>query len=265
VAYDAWLGGCDICKDDENLSSMSFNPFEKRVKETLKLRDRAEAETGEKKIYMPNVTAETKTMIERARYVKSMGGEYAMVDILTVGWSGLQTLRDADLGLVLHAHRAMHGALTRNPNHGISMLVLAKLARLIGVDQLHIGTVVGKMEGGAHEVEDIGEEVEERVVRPHGHVLAENWHHIKPTFAVCSGGLHPGHVPALVRMLGRDIIIQIGGGVHGHPGGTVAGATAARQAVDAVMEGQSLSEYAKSHRELAAALSKFSRTKEGYQ
>ena len=27
VAYDAWVGGCDVVKDDENLSSQSFNPF----------------------------------------------------------------------------------------------------------------------------------------------------------------------------------------------------------------------------------------------
>ena len=30
VAYEAWAGGCDIVKDDENLSSQKFNPFEDR-------------------------------------------------------------------------------------------------------------------------------------------------------------------------------------------------------------------------------------------
>lgn len=265
VAYDAWLGGCDITKDDENLSSLSFNPFRKRVEETLKMRDKAENETGERKVYMPNITAETSTMLDRAKYVKAMGGEYVMVDIITVGWSALQTLRDADLGLVLHAHRAMHGALTRNKKHGISMLVIAKIARLIGVDQLHIGTVVGKMEGGASEVELIEEEMEKNIIRPHGHVLAQKWAGMKPVFAVCSGGLHPGHVPKLVKMLGKDIVIQMGGGIHGHPEGTIAGAAALRQSVDAVMEGISLKEYSKTHRELAVALSKFGKTKEGYE
>ncbi len=265
VAYDAWLGGCDIVKDDENLSSQGFNPFKKRIAETLKMRDKAEKETGEKKIYMPNVTAETKTMLERTRYVKSLGGEYVMVDIITEGWGALQTLRDADLGLVIHAHRAMHGAFTRSKSHGISMLVVAKIARLIGVDQLHIGTAVGKMEGGAHEVEDIEEDIEENIIRPHGHVLAEDWLGKKPLFAVCSGGLHPGHVPKLVRMLGKDIIIQMGGGIHGHPEGTTAGAAAARQAVDAVTEGVQLKYYAEKHRELAVALSKFGKVKERYE
>jgi len=48
VAYEAWYGGCDVVKDDENLSSQRFNPFEDRVIQTLELRDRAESETGEK-------------------------------------------------------------------------------------------------------------------------------------------------------------------------------------------------------------------------
>ncbi len=255
VAYEAWAGGCDIVKDDENLSSQGFNRFNERVKLTLRMRERAERETGERKVYMPNVTAETNEMLKRARFVRSQGGRYIMVDILTCGWAGLQTLRDADLGMVMHAHRAGHAAFTRGM-HGISMLVVAEIARIIGVDQLHVGTAVGKMEGGREEVTDIVKEMEkDRVPAKTGrHKLPENWHGAKPVFAVCSGGLHPGHVPPLVRMMGRDIIIQMGGGIHGHPGGTRAGATAARQAVDAVMGGEGLTKYAKTHSELYDAI-----------
>ena len=259
VAYDAWIGGCDIVKDDENLASQSFNRFESRVIETLRMRDKAEKETGEKKVYMPNVTAETSEMIKRMNFVKHCGGEYAMVDILTIGWSGLQTLRNynQEIKLVLHAHRAGHAALTRNPKHGISMLVIAKLTRLIGMDQLHIGTAVGKMEGPAREVTFLEEEIEKSIIREKGHALAEKWHNIKPMFAVCSGGLHPGLIPKLIKLLGNDIILQLGGGIHGHPFGTVKGAMAARQAVDAAMKDISLKEYAKSHHELKLALNKW--------
>jgi ribulose-bisphosphate carboxylase large chain len=240
VAYNAWIGGLDIVKDDENLTSQPFNKFYSRVKETLKLRDKAEKETGEKKMYMANVSAETKEMLKRAHFVKSCGGEYAMVDILTVGWSGLQTLREEneDLKLVLHAHRAMHGAITRNKNHGISMAFIADAAKLIGVDQLHIGTAVGKML-----------ETKEDVI-----ALSKR---VKPVFPVCSGGLYPGLIPPLVRMLGNDIIIQAGGGVHGHPWGTTAGAKAMRQAIDATMAKKTLKEWAKTHKELDLAVKKW--------
>ncbi len=256
VAFDAWEGGCDIVKDDENLTSQRFNPFKKRVVKTLKARDRAEKKTGERKMYMPNITGGTKQMLERAQIVKEHGGEYVMLDIITSGWSALQTLREADMGLVIHAHRAMHAAMTRDPSHGISMLVIAKLARLIGVDQIHIGTIIGKMEGKRMEVEEIEQQIEKGIIKPgyDTHSLGEEWGKIKPVFAVSSGGLHPGHVPKLIKMLGKDIIIQMGGGIHGHPKGTQKGAMAARQAVEASMEGISLKKYSETHKELDMAL-----------
>lgn len=257
VAKDAWMGGCDVVKDDENLTSMSFNNFKKRVKKTLKARDQAERATGNVKVYMPNVTSGAQEMLRRAEYVKSQGGRYAMIDIITAGWAGLQTLRNANLGLIIHAHRAMHAAMTRNKKHGISMLTLAKIARLIGVDQLHIGTVVGKMHGGEREVKNIEQEVEERLITEHGHVLEQDWYNIRPTFAVSSGGLYPGLVGKLMSKLGNNIIIQAGGGIHGHPNGTRKGAMAMKQAVQAVMEGKTLNEKAENNRELRTALEKW--------
>jgi ribulose-bisphosphate carboxylase large chain len=255
VAYDAWIGGCDIVKDDENLSSQGFNPFEKRVIETLRMRNKAEAETGEKKIYIPNVTAETNEMIRRSRFVKQHGGEYVMIDVITSGFSALQTLREE--GMIIHAHRAGHAAFTRG-KHGISMLAIAKLCRLIGVDQLHIGTIFGKMKGGAKEVKTIEIEIEKKIVpQLEGHALEQKWFNIKPVFAVCSGGLHPGMVPHIVKILGKNVIAQFGGGCHGHPYGTIFGAKAIRQAVDAVMQGIPLEEYALKHFELKTALDKW--------
>ena len=242
VAYEAWVGGCDIVKDDENLSGQRFNRFEDRLTKTLESREKAERETGEKKVYMVNITAETEEMVKRADYVKAHGGEYVMVDILTCGFAALQTLRDRDLDLVIHAHRAGHAAFTKNPKHGISMQVIAKVARAIGVDQLHIGTVVGKMFETKEEVAE------------NRRALKEPMANLKPVLPVASGGLHPGLVPTLINFFGEDFVIQAGGGIHGHRNGTVAGAKAMRQSVDASLRGISLGEYAKTHRELKSAL-----------
>ena len=259
VAYEAWVGGLDIVKDDENLTSMTFNPFDERIKLTLKARDEAQKKTGEYKMYMPNITADTDEMIRRAEYVKRMGGEYIMIDILTAGFASLQTIRNLNLGMVIHAHRAGHGAITRDPEHGMTMLVIAKLARLIGVDQLHIGTVIGKMEGSAIEVSEIEEEIDSEFIpaKRKSHHLEQSWDRIKPVFPVCSGGLHPGHVPKLLKLMGTNIIAQFGGGCHGHPDGTRSGAMAIRQAVTAAMKKQKLETAAKRHPELARALEKF--------
>ncbi|MCX6709642.1 MAG: type III ribulose-bisphosphate carboxylase [Candidatus Woesearchaeota archaeon] len=257
VAYNAWVGGCDVVKDDENLTNQSFNPFAKRIVETLRKRNAAEKYTGERKIYLANVTAETREMIKRAKFVKRHGGEFVMIDVLTAGFSAVQTLREMDLGVAIHAHRAMHAAITRNPRHGIAMLPLAKIYRLIGVDSLHIGTAVGKMEGRGAEVSDIEEEIEGKSILERKTVLSQEWGGIKPVLAVCSGGLYPGVIPELMRIMGKDILIQAGGGIHGHPDGTTAGAKAMRQAIFASQLNYPLKKYAKENPELRKAIDKW--------
>jgi len=260
VCGQAWRGGLDVVKDDENLTSMSFNKFEKRIEETLKIRDKVENETGEKKIYMPNITAPLTTMKKRADFVIDHGGEYIMLDILTVGFSALQEIRDYldDKNVVIHAHRAMHAAITRNKKHGITMLALAKLMRLIGMDQLHTGTVVGKMEGGRQEIIEINKTItEQKIVGNNLTMLDQDWYNIKPALPVASGGLSPLHIPELMEILGKDMVFQFGGGCHGHPGGTEAGARAIRQSISSVLEGYDLKEYAKHHIELARAIEKW--------
>lgn len=266
VAEESWKGGCDIVKDDENLTSQPFNQFSDRLTETLEARDRAEEETGEKKVYMCNVTAPLSTMMERAEEIKKQGGRYMMIDVVTTGFSALQEIRRNGPDLVMHAHRAMHAAMTRKEKHGITMQVLGQLYRLIGVDQLHIGTAVGKMEGGKEKVKWIEDNVEELEISekeiPREYKdrrLTNKWHGTKPVFAVSSGGLHPGHVDPLLDFLGKDIIIQSGGGIHGHPDGSKAGARAMRQAINAKMKEITPQEYAKNHEELKKALEKWKR------
>jgi len=227
VAYEAWIGGC---------------PFETRVTKTLENRDKAQEETGERKVYMVNLTAETKEILRRADFVLDHGGEYIMLDILTCGFAALQTLREQDLDLVIHAHRAGHAAFTKNPKQGISMRVIAKISRIIGVDQLHVGTVVGKMFETREEVAENCEALRNEIAG------------LKKVLPVASGGLHPGLVPALMEFFGKDFVIQAGGGIHGHRDGTIAGAKAMRQAVDATLREIPSSEYAGTHRELEIAL-----------
>ncbi|MEA1904678.1 MAG: RuBisCO large subunit C-terminal-like domain-containing protein, partial [Candidatus Hadarchaeota archaeon] len=242
-----WIGGLEIVKDDENLTDMSFNRFEDRIPKTLAKRDEAEEETGEKKLYFPNVTAPLSEMKRRSDLVIDHGGEYVMIDILTAGWSALQEMRDYLDGkkIGIHAHRAQHAAFTEPKDHGISMLSIAKFARLAGVDNLHAGTIVGKMGGEKQEILDIYD------------FLRSELHGLKKTIPVASGGLHPGLVDDLIDIFGTDLVIQAGGGVHGHPGGTESGARAMRQAVEARMNKISLQDYAEDHPELAKALEKW--------
>ncbi len=259
LAYQAWVGGVDTVKDDENLTSMIFNRFKKRIDLTLKMKRLAEKETGETKIYMPNISAETTEMIKRMNYVQRKNGNYIMVDVLTVGFSALQTVRNKSK-LPIHAHRAMHAALTKDKKHGISMLVLAKLARLIGVDTLHVGTAfIGKMFETKKEVLDTEREIERQYIKKNSHLLEQRWYKIKPVMAVASGGLNPVQIPKLVKTMGNNVVYNFGGGIHAHPLGTEAGAKAARQALEAVIKKKTLKQYSKNHNELKLALEKWSK------
>jgi ribulose-bisphosphate carboxylase large chain len=209
---------------------------------------------------MPNISAPMSEMKRRADFVINHGGEYVMVDVLTLGFSAIQEIRDYldDKNVVIHAHRAMHAAITRTPKHGMTMLSLAKIYRLIGMDQLHTGTVVGKMEGGEKEVVDCNKVITNKIVDEEDYyVLHQDWGNIKPTLPVASGGLYPNVVYKLLNILGTDLVIQAGGGVHGHPDGTKVGATAMRQAVQAYIDRIDLNDYAQSHSELKKALEKW--------
>jgi ribulose-bisphosphate carboxylase large chain len=247
IAYQSWIGGIDFLKDDENLTNQPFVRFEKRLKKAMKEREKAENDTGENKVYLVNITAETNEMVKRAKLVKDYGNEFVMVDIITTGWASLQTIRDVckELKLGIHAHRAMHAAFTRNPRHGISLRVIVKLTRLAGVDCFHVGTGIGKMAGEEEEVKKLAE------------LCRNNWYHLKPVFPVSSGGLHPGLIQEVIGLFGSDVIIQAGGGVHGHPDGTLAGAKALRQAIEAAISGEDIEEAAKKYKELERAVEKW--------
>jgi len=246
IGYEAWIGGVDLLKDDENLTSQSFNPFEDRLTESLARRDQAESETGETKSYLLNVTAPDREMLERVDLAAEHGCEFVMVDVVTTGWAAVQGVRRrcADHGLAIHAHRAMHAAFDRVPSHGVSMRVIAQIARLCGVDHIHTGTAdLGKLEN--EDTVGINE------------WLRSDLHGLADVLPVASGGLHPGLAPELLDRLGTDIVVQAGGGIHGHPDGTRAGARALRAAVEAGTEGRTLEEATADHPELATAVDKW--------
>ena len=156
----------------------------------------------------------------------------------------------------------MHAAFDRNPKHGMTMQFIAKTMRLIGVNEIHSGTAVGKLVGKEQEVRAIADVLREKITLPKKHLLLrQDWGSIKSAFPVSSGGLHPGLVPDVMRIYGNELVLLVSGGIHGHPKGTRAGAKATMQAVEAVMDGKTLEEKAKKNPELALALKKWGRYK----
>lgn len=249
-------GSYDFIKDDENLTSVSFNKFEERTRLVLEVQREFEEKTGKKKLYLCNIThSDIDIMLERANLIKSLGGHVMMMDVVTTGFAAVHTLRKKNPGLAIHAHRAMHGFITRESGEGIkgegklqgfsvSMLTLAKIFRLLGVDSLHVGSPKSKMQDyGESEVIAKAVATQDTPPDPKFHTLGQKWFDIKPLFPVASGGLHPGVLDTVVAKLGTDIYIQLGGGVLGHPQGIEKGVEAAIEARKAIAEGVSFDEF----------------------
>ena len=260
VSYETWMGGFDFVKDDENLTSLSFNRFDDRVRAMAKMRDKAEQETGDVKSAFLNITAETEVMKQRADLLADNGWNYAMIDVVVTGTAAVATLRDycSDLGLAIHAHRAMHASFDRDERHGITMQFLAKMMRLVGVSQIHTGTAVGKLVGTRAEATVLADVLREKHTNAVDHMaLDQDWGSIRSAFPVSSGGLHPGLVPDVLDIYGTELVLLVSGGIHGHPKGTRAGAKATMQAIEAWKDGETLDEKAKTATALREALEKW--------
>ncbi|HEY6888264.1 MAG TPA: form I ribulose bisphosphate carboxylase large subunit [Solirubrobacter sp.] len=240
VVYEALRGGLDFTKDDENINSQPFMRWRDRYLFAIEAVMRAEAATGEIKGHYMNVTAGSmEEMYERAEFARDIGSVVIMVD-LTVGYTALTSLARwcRANGVLLHLHRAGHSTYTRQKTHGMSFRVLAKWCRLIGVDHIHAGTVVGKLEGDPGNVRGYYDVCRERrtVADPaKGLYFDQDWASLPGVMPVASGGIHAGQMHQLLHLLGEDVILQFGGGTIGHPMGIAAGATANRVAVEAMV------------------------------
>jgi len=240
VVYEALKGGLDFTKDDENINSQPFMHWRDRFLYCMEAVKRAEAMTGEVKGTYLNVSAGTmEEMYERAEFAKSLGSVIIMID-LVIGYTAIQSMskwaRRNDM--ILHLHRAGHGTYTRQKTHGVSFRVIAKWMRLAGVDHIHAGTVVGKLEGDPNTTRgfyDVLREDHNPLCLEHGLFFEQDWASLRKTMPVASGGIHAGQMHQLLTLLGEDCVLQFGGGTIGHPAGIAAGATANRVALEAMV------------------------------
>lgn len=245
--YEAGSGGLTNGKDDETLVDQAFCPIEDRTKAVAEALDKLKEE-GHHMVHAINISTNGQDVRELAEDVQKWGASQLMIDVLTCGYGAIQAVaEDPNIKVPIHVHRTMHAAMTKDPTNGISMRVIAKLVRMCGGDALHIGTLgVGKMEGA------ITEGKQNQLACQSDDVP------YKKVMPVCSGGMYPGIVPAVIKAAGtNNLQIQAGGGVAGHPEGVRAGAMAMCQAVDSAFEGVDIEKYAETHHELRLALDRW--------
>ncbi|MFQ5761646.1 MAG: RuBisCO large subunit C-terminal-like domain-containing protein, partial [Candidatus Bathyarchaeia archaeon] len=214
MCHELTLGGLDLIKDDEDLIDPPYCRLHDRVVAVYEAVDRAKSQTGKETLYAVNVTARPDRVVELGEKAVEAGSRCLMVDMAWIGPSSIRALaEDASTRKVpLHVHWAGHGAYTRSEEFGLSELVVSKISRLCGADQFHQGTVGGKF------VEHISDK--KRNVA----ALMGKWLHLNPTMPNASAAIHPGNIELNVAVMGWNIQLTAGGGIHGHPSGLTAGA-----------------------------------------
>ena len=240
VVYEGLRGGLDFLKDDENINSQPFMRWRERFLYCMEGINRAAAATGEVKGSYLNMTAGTMDeCIKRGDYAKQIGSVICMVD-LVLGYTAIQTAaiwaRENDM--ILHLHRAGNSTYARQKNHGINFRVICKWMRMSGVDHIHAGTVVGKLEGDPLMIKgfyDVLRLTELEINLPFGIFFDMDWASLRKCLPVASGGIHCGQMHQLLYYLGDDVILQFGGGTIGHPDGIQSGATANRVALECMV------------------------------
>jgi ribulose-bisphosphate carboxylase large chain len=240
VVYEALKGGLDFVKDDENINSQPFMHWRDRFLYCMEGVNKAQAETGEVKGHYLNVTAGTmEEMYERAEFAKELGSVIIMID-LVIGYTAIQSMakwaRKNDM--ILHLHRAGNSTYSRQKNHGMNFRVICKWMRMAGVDHIHAGTVVGKLEGDPLMIRGfydtlLDTHTEQKLEQ--GLFFEQDWASLNKVMPVASGGIHAGQMHQLVHYLGEDVVLQFGGGTIGHPMGIQAGAIANRVALETMI------------------------------
>ncbi|WP_414047301.1 2,3-diketo-5-methylthiopentyl-1-phosphate enolase [Macrococcus equi] len=223
----------DIIKDDEILYDVPELPFEERIVIGKRVLDEVYERTSRRVLYAVNLSGPVFELPDKARIAKQLGANALLFNVHTYGLDALKGIRDLDLGLPILAHPALSGALCGSSDYGISYsLLLSKLTRLAGADLILFPVPYGSIE--------LTESDARSIVT---HALEEST--VIRAFPVPSAGVHPGLVKRIIDDFGEEIVINAGGGIHGHPDGATAGGEAFLQAINLYKSGKGGKAYEK--------------------
>ena len=204
-------GGVDFIKEDEIMSNPACCPLIRRVP----LISNYLAKQSRRVILCHTINCDPIHLKDRVRLVRDLGGNGVHINV----WSGLgsyNSIRQMNLPLFLHFQKSGDRVFTsKSNNYSISWHVICQLATMMGVDTIQTGMI------GGYSNDDPEELSKSLSVLRAGNTLP-----------VLSCGMHPGLVNRVTSEVGRDYMANVGGAIHGHPGGTKSGALAMRSAID---------------------------------
>lgn len=202
-------GGVNFIKEDEIMSNPSFCPIEERVPKVMNyLKDK-------NVIYSVCINSDPMYVLDRVKKVYDLGGNSVHVNF----WSGLgvyKSIRELDLPIFIHFQKSGDKTITnKSHDYHISWNVICKLAAAMGVDSIHAGMFGGYLNDSKEDLLETMDILQSANVIP-----------------ALSCGMNPGLIDYVNDNVGIDYMANVGGALHGHPGGTFAGCKAMRQAID---------------------------------
>lgn len=202
MAYQLARGGLDIIKDDHGLADQPFTPFEDRVERCADAVARANAETGGRCLYAPNISGPG--IHERAGRARELG---ATALLLAPGLVGLETARrladDDAIALPLLGHPALSGSFVTRSTEGISHRALfGQIWRLAGLDTAIFPHAGGRFQTRPQDCQQAVEGCRESLGGP------------RPSLPMPAGGMTLQRVPEMLRFYGNDVGLLIGGDLH---------------------------------------------------
>jgi ribulose-bisphosphate carboxylase large chain len=199
-------GGIDLIKDDHGLADQPFGRFEERVTRCAAAVAEANAASGRRCLYLPNVTAPADQLVARARFAREAGAGGLVISPGLAGLDGMRRLAgDGGIGLPIMCHPALLGSFTVSAEAGIAHGALyGQIARLAGADATIFPSFGGRFSFSEAECRDLVDGTE-RVMGA-----------IRDCFPVPAGGMSLARVGELLEFYGRDVILLIGGDLHRH-------------------------------------------------
>jgi ribulose-bisphosphate carboxylase large chain len=203
LAYDFAHGGIDLIKDDHGLANQPFAPWRDRVARCAAAVQDANAHTGRRAVYLPNVSAPADELLERAHTARALGAGGILLSPGLTGFDAMRALAaDPALDLPIMAHPAFLGSYALGEDHGIAFDVLfGTLMRLAGADAVIFPNYGGRFSLGPEDCLRIAD----GTGRPLGPV--------QPAFPTPGGGMSLDRIPDMLEAYGREVVLLIGGGL----------------------------------------------------
>jgi ribulose-bisphosphate carboxylase large chain len=207
LARDFALGGMHFVKDDHGLVDQKTAPFDERLKACVEAVGEANAKSGGKTSFVPNITGPATAIIERAKQAQECGAGGVMIAPALAGYDVVRTLAaDPDFSLPIVSHPAFSGANVVSPDCGFShRAFFGTLHRLMGVDAVVYPNFGGRFGFTRKECQSIAK------------ACAVDIGGLKAIAAAPGGGMTFARIPEMRDTYGNDVMYLVGGALLSEP------------------------------------------------